>query len=81
MNGLPVERIPRTLELYLQISQYPILAQSIRERMREELFSRGVIDREQFEREAEEKAVATAEVEVSEEAVAAEAEEAEEGSQ
>ena len=57
MNGPYPERIPRTLELYLQISQYPILAQSIRDRMREELFARGVISRTQFEREVREKAV------------------------
>jgi len=57
MNEFHAERIPRTLELYLQISQYPILAQSIRDRMREELFARGVINRKRFEREVREKAV------------------------
>jgi hypothetical protein len=57
MHDLYPERIPRTLEIYLQISQYPILGQSIRDRMREELFARGVISREQFEREVREKAV------------------------
>lgn len=57
MNDLYPERIPRTLEIYLQISQYPILGQSIRDRMREELFARGVISRERFEREVREKAV------------------------
>ncbi len=57
MNNLYAERIPRALELYLQISQYPILGQSIRDRMREELFARGVINREQFGREVREKAV------------------------
>jgi hypothetical protein len=57
MNGPYPERIPRTLQLYLQISEYPILAQSIRDRMREELFARGVINPDQFEREVREKAV------------------------
>ena len=52
-----LERIPKVLELYLQISQYPILGHRIRERMREELFGRGVITPEQFEQEVEEKAV------------------------
>jgi len=51
------ERIPKVLELYLQISQYPILGHRIRERMREEIFGRGVINPEQFEQEAEEKAI------------------------
>jgi hypothetical protein len=51
------ERIPQVLELYLQISQYPILGRHIRARMREELFARGVITREMFENEVREKAV------------------------
>lgn len=49
--------IPRVLELYLQISQYPILGHYIRERMREELFTRGVIRPEQFEQEVHQKAI------------------------
>jgi hypothetical protein len=51
------EHIPQVLELYLQISQYPILGRRIRARMREELFARGVIPRETFENEVKEKAV------------------------
>jgi hypothetical protein len=51
------ERIPKTFELYLQISQYPILGQRIRSRMRQELFARGVITPERFEQEVKEKAV------------------------
>jgi len=50
-------QIPKVLELYLQISQYPILGRRIREHMRQELFARGVITAEQFEREVKEKAV------------------------
>jgi hypothetical protein len=49
--------IPRVLELYLEISQYPILGQQIRERMREELFERGVIGSRQFDLEIKNKAV------------------------
>lgn len=56
-----LEQVPKVLELYLQISQYPILGRRIRERMREELFSRGVISRSQFEREVREKAVSSQE--------------------
>ena len=51
------DHIPQVLELYLQISQYPILARRIRARMRAELFARGVISPEQFEEEMKEKAV------------------------
>jgi len=51
------DQIPQVLELYLQISQYPILGRRIRTRMREELFARGVISSEQFEEEVKEKAV------------------------
>lgn len=52
-----LEQIPQVLELYLQISQYPILAHSIRERMRKELFARGVISPDLFEEEVREKAI------------------------
>jgi hypothetical protein len=48
---------PKVLTLYLAISQYPILGPKIRERMRQELFQRGVISPEDFETEAREKAV------------------------
>jgi len=51
------EHIPKVIELYLQISQYPILSRRIRECMRQELFTRGVISREQFEQEVREKAI------------------------
>ncbi len=50
-------QVPKVLELYLQIAQYPILGHRIRERMREELFGRGVISQIQFEQEVEEKAI------------------------
>lgn len=48
---------PKVLTLYLAISQYPILGPQIRERMRQELFRRGVISPEDFENEAREKAI------------------------
>jgi hypothetical protein len=51
------QQMPQVLELHLQISQYPILARRIRSRMREELFARGVITRENFEEEVREKAI------------------------
>ena len=51
------DQIPQVLELYLQISQYPILASRIRSRMRAEIFARGIISPAQFEEEVKEKAV------------------------
>lgn len=47
---------PKVLTIYLELSQYPILADRIRERMRQELFDRGVISQEALSAEAEEKA-------------------------
>ncbi len=49
--------LPKILSLYLQITQYPILARKIRDRMREELVRRGVITPLRLEEEAKEKAV------------------------
>lgn len=48
---------PKVLTLYLELSQYPILASRIRKRMRQELFKRGVISPKSFEAEVEEKAL------------------------
>ena len=45
-------RVLDTLTLYLELSQYPILAPTIRARMRDELFARGIITRAAFEDEA-----------------------------
>lgn len=55
--------IPKVLAIYLQLSEYPILAHKIRERMRQELFARGVITLEQFRWEVKEKALLTQEKE------------------
>jgi hypothetical protein len=49
--------VPEILSIYLQISQYPILARQIRRHMREELYRRGVLSREHLEAEVREKAV------------------------
>jgi hypothetical protein len=56
MPELPLEA-PQILALYLQISQYPILARQIRQRMREELYRRGVISSAHLEQEARDKAI------------------------
>jgi hypothetical protein len=46
-----------TLKIYLTIRQYPILRGRIRERMRQELFARGIITPEALEADVREKAV------------------------
>jgi hypothetical protein len=43
------DQFSEVLTLSLELSQYPILARRIRECMREELFSRGIITRQVFE--------------------------------
>jgi hypothetical protein len=45
------------LNIYLTLNQYPILGSRIRSRMRRELFSRGIISQEEFEAEAQQKAM------------------------
>ncbi len=52
-----MNRMPKVMSVYLRLSQYPILSREIRRRMREEIFARGVITREQFEKEVREKAI------------------------
>ena len=49
--------IPKLSRIHLQLGQYPVLGDAMRERMREELFRRGVITKERFETEVREKAV------------------------
>lgn len=50
---------PKVLAIYLALSEYPILARQIRERMRQEMFERGVITPERFEEEVRAKALLT----------------------
>ncbi len=50
-------QMPKVLQLYLVISQYPVLSRKIRQRMRQELFSRGIVTEEAFEREVLQKAI------------------------
>ena len=48
---------PKVLTLLLELYEYPILAPQIRERMRHQIFNRGVITQEAFEAEVHDKAV------------------------
>jgi hypothetical protein len=57
------QAMPKVLRLYLEISQYPILAKRIRHRMRDEMFGRGVISPQVFEQEVTDKAIRSQELE------------------
>jgi hypothetical protein len=46
-----------TIDIYIRLAQYPILADKIRLRMREELFNRGIVSQAEFEREVKELAI------------------------
>ena len=48
-----------TIEIYIRLAQYPILADRVRDRMRQELYRRGVIQPDVFEREVRELAIAS----------------------
>lgn len=53
----PLRSRTSTIDIYIKLAQYPILADRIRERMREEIFSRGIISPEKFEEEVERLAI------------------------
>ncbi len=57
MAPFEADALPKVLALYLEISQYPILAPRIRERMRNELYRRGIISPSDLEREVKHKAI------------------------
>ncbi|HLF25494.1 MAG TPA: PEP/pyruvate-binding domain-containing protein [Anaerolineae bacterium] len=61
--NLNLQNIPKALQLYLEISQYPILAKRIRERMRREIFARGVVSPHVFDQEVRDKAIRSQQLE------------------
>src|SRR5512139_2798463 len=60
-GGLPMTHeshdMGKVWRIYLRISRFPILATTIRERMRHELFMRGIVDPKRFEEEVKEEAI------------------------
>lgn len=54
---LPTPSGDSVLRIYLALAQYPILRTRIRERMRRELFDRGIISPKDFEAEVRQKAI------------------------
>ncbi len=57
MTTSPLRSITPTIDIYVRLAQYPILADDIRLRMREELFNRGIVTQAEFEREVKELAI------------------------
>jgi hypothetical protein len=53
----PLRSTTSTIDIYIKLAQYPILADKIRARMREEIFKRGIVDEETFEEEVEQLAI------------------------
>jgi hypothetical protein len=53
----PLPSSDNILNIYLTLSQYPILGHRIRSRMRKEMFERGIITQDDFEAEARQKAI------------------------
>lgn len=59
MMTYDIREMPKVLSVYLKLSEYPLLAPRIRERMRQEIFARGMITPERFEQEVRSKAIRT----------------------
>ena len=58
MTTVPLPRSATpAIDIYIRLAQYPVLADKIRTRMRQELFQRGVIDEITFEAQVREKAI------------------------
>ncbi len=57
ISPLPLRSVTPAIDIYIRLAQYPILAQRIRLRMREELFRRGVVSQDDFDEQVEIRAV------------------------
>ena len=55
------DQLPKVMSVYLQLANYPILGERVRGKMRKEIFARGIVTREVFEAEVEERAIASQE--------------------
>ncbi len=51
-----IEEPSDIVQVYSQLSYYPVLAPQIRERMREELFRRGIVQPDRLEEEVKDRA-------------------------
>ncbi|MDJ0753325.1 MAG: PEP/pyruvate-binding domain-containing protein [Ardenticatenaceae bacterium] len=55
--SVPLRSKTSTIDIYIKLAQYPILAEKIRSIMREMLFSKGIVSESDFEQEVHEKAI------------------------
>ncbi|MFK7804007.1 MAG: PEP/pyruvate-binding domain-containing protein [Anaerolineae bacterium] len=55
----PIRSKTSTIDIYVKLAQYPVLADRIRMRMREEIFNKGIMLERMFEEEIHEKAIAS----------------------
>lgn len=59
MTDLRLRTTTPAIDIYIKLAQYPILADRLRERMRQELFRRGIISPEKFEAEVQDLGIAS----------------------
>ena len=57
LDYLPLRSVTPAIDIYIKLAQFPILSDTIRKKMRRELFRRGIIAKEVFEKEVREKAI------------------------
>lgn len=55
----PLRTTTPTIDVYIKLAQYPILADRLRDRMRQELYNRGIVDPDKFEYEVRELSLAS----------------------
>ncbi|HEY1408842.1 MAG TPA: PEP/pyruvate-binding domain-containing protein [Promineifilum sp.] len=54
---IPLRSATPTIDIYIRLAQYPVLADKIRARMRQELFRRSIVDERSFESQVREKSI------------------------
>lgn len=59
INDFPLRTTTPTIDIYIKLAQYPILADRLRDRMRQELFMLGIIEADKFEYEVRELSIAS----------------------
>jgi hypothetical protein len=57
MTELSIRTATPTIGIYVRLAQFPILADRVRDRMRQELFQQGIVAPEEFERQVRESAL------------------------
>lgn len=57
MTELSIRTATPTIGIYVRLAQFPILADRVRDRMRQEIFQQGIVSPEEFERQVRESAL------------------------